>query len=364
MIVEKVILFDIVTPKWVKFFKELFPYIEERQIKYLVTTRGDKNYSQVIDLLKEYNIPYIKFGYYGKTLEEKLRSSLYRQYKLLKIVKKYNVTTIVSGCSYDANRVAFGLKLENINFDDMPTKSYKFQVKDYVPQTRLCLPLSTKVFKPFVVPDSIYIRLGLSKNQIFTYNFLDPLIWLRNFKFDEKYFMENFGKYLNLKLPIIVIREEEIFSSYVNNKDLENTLHFKILKYFYEQKEKYNVVVLPRYKKTYKIYKKYFPKMLVLEEAKEILHLLYKSHIFIGGGGTINIEAAYLGNLVISTRSFLSHYDKYLLNENLMYHIKNFKEFLNIINSKKVSKIKKYNLKYIYKTINKEIEKMVDNLLL
>ena len=360
----KNILIDIDCPKWVLFFKEFLSHFEKYNINYIITTRGDKNHRENIELLEEYNIPYVKIGYYGKALEEKLKSSLYRQRKLLEIIKKYNITTVISGCSYDANRVAFGLGLENINFYDMPVKNYRYNVKKYIPQARLCIPLSTKVFKPFVVPDKVYIRLGLSKDQVYTYNFLDPLIWLRNFKFDEKYFMENFGKYLNLDFPIVVIREEEIFSSYVNYKNLENTLYFRILRYFYDKRDKYNIVVIPRYKQTYKIYKKYFPKFFILKKVKKIQHLLYKSHIFIGGGGTINIEAAYFGNLVISTRSFLTHYDKYLIDNKLMYHIKNFKQFSNLISScNSNTTVEKQRKRFCIGNLEREIKNILTKVL-
>ena len=67
-------------------------------------------------------------------------------------------------------------------------------------------------------------------------------------------------------------------------------------------------------------------------EKKIILqHLLAYSDLFIGGGGTINIEATYFGVPVISIRSFISHYDKFLIDKGLMWHSNDKGEILDLI---------------------------------
>ena len=56
----------------------------------------------------------------------------------------------------------------------------------------------------------------------------------------------------------------------------------------------------------------------MLENKIQIQHILAFCDLFIGGGGTLNSEACYFGTPTISTRSFISHYDKWLLDLGLM----------------------------------------------
>ena len=129
-----------------------------------------------------------------------------------------------------------------------------------------------------------------------------------------KYLANIYKEYgINLAKQIIVAREEEYRSSYVSKK----------FSYLYEalkdinNKLDVNVVVIPRY--NYSDCKKDFPFAIVLDKRIKIQHLLAKADLFIGGGGTINSEACFLGTPTISTRSFISHYDKYQIDNKLMH---------------------------------------------
>jgi len=318
------IWFDLVTPKSVLFFKSLIMKLDN----VIVTTRGNKEYKEVTELLKLYNIPYISIGKYGDSLEEKLKNSLNRQKKLIDIVKKYNIKKLVTLSSVDAIRVAFGLGIKIINFNDMPLRSYKFEYKDITPVTRLTAPFSSVLFKPFMVDDEIFLKLGVEN--IKTYNFIDPLIWLKDFSVDDEYIQKIIPE-IDTNKPIVVVREEEYKANYV----LHQT------PFLYEVIEKLqewdiNLVIIPRYESEY--LKKRFKKAIVLEKKIILQNLLAKSNLFIGGGGTINIEACYFGVPVISTRSFISHYDKFLIDNNLMWHSNDSKEIISL--SKKLIKQK------------------------
>ena len=318
------IWFDLVTPKSVLFFKGLIMALDN----VIVTTRGNKEYKEVTELLKLYKIPYISIGEYGDSLEEKLKNSLNRQKKLIDIVKKYNIKKLVTLSSVDAIRVAFGLGIKIINFNDMPLRSYKFEYKDITPVTRLTAPFSSVLFKPFMVDDEIFLKLGVEN--IKTYNFIDPLIWLKDFSVDNEYIQKTIPQ-IDTNKPIVVVREEEYKANYV----LHQT------PFLYEVIEKLqnwdiNLVIIPRYESEY--LKKRFKKAIVLEKKIILQNLLAKSNLFIGGGGTINIEACYFGVPVISTRSFISHYDKFLIDNNLMWHSNDSKEIISL--SKKLIKQK------------------------
>jgi predicted glycosyltransferase len=208
-----------------------------------------------------------------------------------------------------------------INFNDMPLKHHTFEYKYITPVTRLTAPFSSVLFKPFMVDDEIFRKLGVEN--IKTYNFIDPLIWLKDFKYNFKYVKKILKDYkMDYNKTTIVIREEEYKSSYVDKK-------YPII---YEALEEIkdltnsNIIIIPRYESEY--LKKEFPFAIVLEEKVEIQHLLYFCDLFIGSGGTINTAACFLGTPTISTRSFISHYDRFLIDNDLMLHSNDAKEIV------------------------------------
>lgn len=318
------IWFDLITPKSVLFFKPIIENIKKRNQKVLITTRQGEGYSEIIELLKLHNMEYVDRGVFGgEKLSDKLSASIERQKALMEYVSIYNVSKLICLCSVDANRVAFGLGIPIINFYDIPLSDYSANFKKALPQARLTLPLSEKVFKPFVVPDDIFARFSLEYEQIFEYNFIDPLIWLKDIKPDFEYVKTIFSKYsINPEQPYIIIREEEFKASYVSKKYpfLYDSIE--------EIKEKTgaNIIFIPRYESSH--LKNEFPNAIVMEEKVIIQHLLAFAHLFIGGGGTLNTEACYFGTPTISTRSFISHYDKYQIDTNLMVWVNNKEELI------------------------------------
>jgi predicted glycosyltransferase len=312
--------------KWVLFF---YPIIKklEKKAKIIITSRGGKGYEELNQILDLYGLKYISIGKYGgASLEGKLLSSLDRQRKLFEIIKKYQVNAVVSGNVVDVNRVAFGLGIEVINFYDMPLKDYRVDLKKALPQARLTIPLSTKMFKPFVVPDEVFLRFGLENDQIIQYDFIDPLIWLRDFKFDKRYVENIYEKYgIDRRKFTIVVREEEYKSSYVNRK---YPFLYEVLPEIY-RKFNANVIIIPRYESEY--LKKEFPFAYIIEEKIILQHLLKDADLFIGGGGTINTESCFLGTPTISTRSFISHYDKWQIDNGLMVWTNDKNELMELV---------------------------------
>jgi hypothetical protein len=77
-----------------------------------------------------------------------------------------------------------------------------------------------------------------------------------------------------------------------------------------------NFIAIPRYEP--EPLQELLPFVTVLQEKIIVQHLLAYADLFIGGGGTLNSEACYFGIPTISTRSFISHYDKFLIEEGLM----------------------------------------------
>jgi len=352
------IWFDLITPKSVLFFKPIIKKLKEQGIKLIITAREGVDYKEVIQLLQLYKIDFINRGEFGGTkLYDKLRASLERQKALMEFISLYNVKCLVCLCSVDANRVAFGLGIPIINFYDIPLSDHRTNFKKALPQARLTLPLSSKVFKPFVVPDEIFLRFSLEKDQIFEYKFIDPLIWLKDFKPDFDYIKKVLSKYkVDFTKPLIVVREEEYKASYVQKK--YPFLYEALPEIF--KKFNTNIVIVPRYESEY--LKKEFPFAAVLEEKIIIQHLLAYADLFIGGGGTMNTESCFFGTPTISTRSFICHYDKFQIDNGLMYWA-NCKEELIKLTEKYLGKRFEDRSREVFGKMEVNIDNIIKNIL-
>lgn len=296
------IWFDLVTPKSVLFFEPIISFLQSQDYPFVITSREDEHYTEVNALLKLKKLPFHSFGGYGgELLSQKLEASLKRQEALSHFIQNYSIKKLVNLCSVDGCRVAFGLGIEIVNFCDFP--SAKDDKLTHV--ARLTLPLSQKIFYPFYIPKTYFERYC---DDIIEYDFLDPVIYLQNQK-PKKDFFNTLP--LNKKHQTVCLREEEFKSSYV----LHNYMPF-----VYEVLKKFdvNLIILPRYEND--ALRTIFPQAIILKEKRELCEILPFCDLFVGGGGTINIEAAYWNTPTISTRSFLSFYDRYLINNGAMYH--------------------------------------------
>lgn len=352
------IWFDIITPKDVLFFNPIIKKLKSMNVPVLVTTRSCEGYLETLELLKLYEIEHINRGIFGGAcLADKLTASIERQKALMEYISIFNVKKLVSLCSVDANRVAFGIGIPIVNFYDIPLSDHRTDFKKALPQARLTLPLSDVVFKPFVVPDEIFMRFSLEQSQIFEYNFIDPLIWLKDFEPDFEYVKDIFQKYnIDHNVPYVVVREEEFKSSYVHEK-------YPIL---YESIEDIkretgvNIIFIPRYESDN--LKRDFPDCYVLEEKIVVQHLLAFASLFIGGGGTLNTEACYFGTPTISTRSFVSHYDKFQIDNGLMVWVSEKNELVRLSKALFGKRLED-KAKQVFGKMNVEIDLIVSKIL-
>lgn len=312
---------DIIDPKYVMFFKSLLPELQKLD-KLLITTRKSEEYAECAKLLELFKIPAYEIGGYGGASKlGKFHSRLQRQSGFLALFKELDVLPrlFITGASVDGVQCAFGLGTPVVHFADTPVADCTFSTQKLTILSRLTLPLSTLVFRPFVVPEICYTSLGLHPSQVIAYHFIDVVLWLQDVPSlardcpQRAAFMREWG--LDGKLPIILVREEEYKAHYVKEK----------LPIIYESigllSKWANILLMPRYGE----------KELesAFGEVKNV-HILTQKlppkafypfiDLLLGGGGTMNLEACYLGIPVISTRSLLLFHDTFLLESKLMYH--------------------------------------------
>ena len=104
------IWFDILTPKQILFFEPMVKQFQNSNTV-ICTTR---NYREVNELAKIKKMKMIKVGSHGgSTKIGKLVASLNRGASLGKIIQRLNPDIVISFCSPEASRVAFGLGIRD-----------------------------------------------------------------------------------------------------------------------------------------------------------------------------------------------------------------------------------------------------------
>lgn len=316
---------DIIDPKYVLFFKELVPLLQD---EVLITTRGNPNYLETRTLLDLYGLPYLCFGGHGESLEEKYSERLKRSQWFLELFKDKRPDLLVVGASVEAVQSAFALQIPIAYFLDTPSLGADPQ-KDHSEKltmratklAKLTAPLADVIFAPFVVPKQAYKRAGAQK--VVFYPFIDPVLWLKK----EKPCVD-FRKIcaLDCTRPTILVREEEQ-AHYVRVRSLLVYESVRALSTLDA-----NVVLIARYnpaplKESFEGLKNVF----VLEQKFDALSLYTYSDVMVGGGGTMNLESCYFGLPTISTRSLWLYHDLYLLKHGLMSHATSSLEVLDFV---------------------------------
>ena len=313
---------DIDTPKYALFFIRLLPYLKG---KIVITARYDEGYSEVIQILDKFNINYIKIrGYGGKNLKEKFLARIKRQEEFLNLFEKIGYPKLlISGAVADSTQLAYGINIPIITFYDTPIvlkPNYKYIHYNLTPVSKLTLHFSNIVYYPFVIPKEIF-----EKNNINTksYDFIDVCLWMKDIKKDEN---KDFRKKYNIPTnkPTILIREEEYKAHYVKEK---KPFIYELIKKL--KNENFNIVIIPRYESEY--LKKKFPFAYVIEEKLKPEEFYPFIDLFVGAGGTMTLEAVYLGIPTISMRSIWLIHDKYLVDNNLMFWTNDVNEAFNYI---------------------------------
>jgi predicted glycosyltransferase len=319
---------DYVAPKDVVFFMNMVERLKNRGDTVIATTR---KFREVNELMRLKNVEAKILGSYGGgTLKGKLVEGAKRIVKLADYISKFDVDVMVSYCSPEAARVAFGLQIPIINIYDAPHA---------VKQIFLISKLVDFHLSPKCIPEQEWLKLGFKPEQLIFYDAIDPAAWLKNFSPDETV-IQNLG--INPDKKIVVVRAEEAFASYLMGKTSDNNpLITPLIKAALDFNEELQIVVLCRYGRQKPSLIKLFKKIIVPEHVIDTASLISNSTLFIGGGGTMTCEAALLGVPSISFFPGKIYYEEPLIKEKLLYHPKTIDEAKKLI-KKILGQPKKY----------------------
>ncbi len=278
---------DVLTPKQALFFAPLYDDLS-RGNEVLITTRVYREAQQALSLKKLRFLVVGKHG--GGTPYGKLVASGHRIMKLAKLVKDWNPDTAVSFSSVEASRVAFGLGVPHVTVNDSPHSRMV---------ARLTIPLSRYVCSPWIIARQVWEAFGARRDGIFTYRALDAAAWLKRHKPDPRVLSQ---LSLSRNKPIVVLRTEEAFASYLAGKasDREPVIG-PIIQEILNSKLDAQIVVSTRYGQQAPVLRRRFGKRVhVIDQIIDATSLLDYSAAFVGSGGTMTVEAALIGKPAIS----------------------------------------------------------------
>ena len=325
------IWFDILTPKQYLFFGYFIQKLR-KQHKIVSTSR---KYQQVNGIRKFGSInPIIVGKHGGKNNVNKLLASLDRTKLLTNKIEKLNPDLLISFCSPEASRVAFGLGIPHIAFSDSP------QAKAVM---RLSLPYAAKLLTPWIFPKSDFEEFGINRKNIISYKAIDAGIIIKNYQ-------KNKQKKINRK-KIIVIRPEESEAAYITKKSKTVKIIKKIVNKFPEEQK----IVLSRYKEqTEKLRKIFGSDICLFSKPVNGKELLNNTDCFIGSGGTMTAEAGLLGIPTISLNTIPNRIEDFLVKKRIIVRSENpekiSKEVYQSLNNLQIIKKRKENAKKIVTT--------------
>jgi hypothetical protein len=227
----------------------------------------------------------------GEHFKDKLLESSNRVSALAKIVAEQGIDVAVSFSSPEAARVAFGLKIPHYCVSDSPHSEAV---------SKLTVPLSLKLFTPWVIPIQAWTRYGIKPRDLVRYRALDPMAWLPHYKGDSKALDP---LKLDASKPIIVVRTPEEYASYLSEREgsIASKVADIIAKLVDVNSATSQIVILPRYDtQAERFAKRFGNRVIVPDHVIDAISLMRISSVFLGGGGTMTAEAALLGVPVIS----------------------------------------------------------------
>lgn len=274
--------FDILTPKQVNFFKPLVDELRTRGHEVLCTSRA---YREVEELSALKGLEIMKMGEHGgDSLYGKARAGTDRVRLLLDLVKDSQPDCLVSFSSPEACRVAFGLRIRNVSFNDSPHAEAV---------CRLTVPLMDRLMCPWIIPPAEFTKYGISRERIMHYKALDPVVWIRARPNDWKPAYTHQDLKIDPAKKTITFRLQETKAAYVHGNTPDSMV---LLDALMDRFGDCNLVVLCRYPDQLETARKHVgDRATVMENVVDGVSLLQLTDLFIGSGGTMNCEAALLG---------------------------------------------------------------------
>lgn len=289
------IWFDVLTPKQVMFFKRAVEILQKQGHEVLCTSRS---YREAVELAKIKGMPLTLVGRHGGADRYgKLVAGAERVQELAGVVNGFAPDVAVAFASPEGARVAFGLGIRHIGFNDSPHAEAV---------ARLTVPLTSKLLCPWVIPYQAFTRYGIVRKDVQRYRALDPAAWLKH--------IDAPASAAKKERKTVLIRLEESKASYVADSKLaSSSLVDAAIDSLSSSGKAAEIVILCRYGDQIEYTKeRYGSRARIVEDVVDGVPLIKSADLFIGAGGTMSAEAALLGVPTISIAPVSFYVQDYL----------------------------------------------------
>jgi len=304
-------------------------FIQNLKNKHRIISTSRK-YEQVNGIRKFGSINPIIIGKHGgKNNVSKLLASVSRSKLLIKKIEKVSPDLLISFCSPEASRVAYGLGIPHIAFSDSPHAKAVM---------KLSLPYVTKLLTPWIIPKKCFNEFGINSRDIIQYRAIDAGVIIKNYKKSKQ-------KKLRTQ-KVILIRPEESEAAYIDKKSKTAKIIKKIVKKFPDEKK----IVVTRYKDQSDEIRRDFGKNInILSKPVSGRELLSNVDCFVGSGGTMTAEAGLLGIPTISLNVVPNKIEDFLVRKKIIIRSENpdriSREVFKSLNNINIIKKRKQNAK-------------------
>ena len=333
---------DILTPKQLLFSE---PIVEKLGKKHdLLCTSRDYEEVSKLAKIRDFNLIFVgKHG--GGDKKTKLKASIDRMEKLSTKIRTFSPDIVISFCSPEAARIAFGLGIKHVAFCDSPHAEAVM---------RLTLPLIQKLLIPFTIPKKKFSKYGIDEKNIIQYKAIDAFVTIQR-KIDQKAKLP----FKNNNRKNILIRVEEEEASYTS----KSGKIIPIIKKIEREYENDNIVVLGRYTKQIENLQKIIGKKVkIVKMTYDGKHLLKNTDIFIGSGGTMTAESALMGIPTISYNAVPNIIENFLVKKYLIRRETNPNKISNYI--KKIFESTNNQNQERAERIRKQMENPIEKLIM
>jgi uncharacterized protein len=295
---------DIVNSPHINFFKPFIKEWKSQNAQVIITTRDLAN---TIDLLKLHNIDYIEIGGHGgRNKIKKLLNFPLRVLQLYYYLRKLKPDIGISQSSFYSPLVCKLLGIPSIYLND----------NEFAKGNHLAFKYSTMILLPEYLKE-ITTKLGWTvKYNIDYYPGIKEGIYL-----SQTLFRKNGNKEAKSKMTIYIRPEPWTAEYYAGKQYFMDSLIKSI-------SGDYNIIILPRNSQQTKHYKaREFTDISVADKPLDLESIYNNCSLFIGAGGSMTREIAYLGIPTISVyQDKLLEVDKYLIVNKIMHHFRSIEK--------------------------------------
>jgi len=257
--------------------------LKRRGHKILITAR---DYGQTIDLLDLKSIPYKKIGSHpGKSKFKKIVGLTERMFSLYiwALDKKIDV-------AFSHGSRAQVLPAKSLGIPVAVMYDYEF-IFEYIFKK-----FADIIIMPSLIKDEILKKQGIYK-KVKKFEGLKEDLYLWNHKYNKSW---HNNVEIDKNKIFVVVRPPATMAHYHNPKS--ETIFYRVIQKIHN-KDGISILVIPRTKNQYRELEKtlsQYKNIILLNHAVDGISMLKDADIVIGGGGTMNREAALLGKRVYS----------------------------------------------------------------